>query len=376
MVNESASRIRTEHTAARTALRLLLADDHEMVRMAMRYALAPLSDSIVWHEAADAAQVYSILDVEPELDLAIVDLRMPGATGIEWIRSLRAKYPLLPLLVISATEDSATVKVLIGCGVAGFIPKSDPPAVILQAVRLVLAGGTYAPLRLMSDTALGAISKFDAAGPTVAGLTPRQREVLNQLARGLPNKRIARELGMSESTVKVHLLAIYRVLAVAIERSGRTRKRTRQRGQACVGACIGLLAPTHVAPYHRRIRSPMKRAPCLRCSRHESLAMTLAAFEPRLSGMSAPAHGELHLAMACRLSLSSGCPIRGRASASASGSAAKPPFRLSCAVSPSIGRPIAKDRGASICRSRRHLAATGHLPHLLTLRIAGELSLS
>jgi DNA-binding NarL/FixJ family response regulator len=214
MVNEWASGTQTKHTAAGSALRLLLADDHEMVRMAMRYALAPLSDSIVWHEAGDAAQVYSILDGEPELDLAIVDLRMPGATGIDWIRSLRTKYPLLPLLVISATEDSATVKVLIGCGVAGFIPKSDPPAVILQAVRLVLAGGTYAPLRLMSDTALGAISKFDAAGPTVAGLTPRQREVLGQLARGLPNKRIARELGMSESTVKVHLLAIYRVLAV------------------------------------------------------------------------------------------------------------------------------------------------------------------
>lgn len=195
-------------------LRLLLADDHEMVRLAMRYALASLSDSIVLLEAADASQVHAILDVEPALDLAIVDLRMPGADGIDWIKSLRTRYPSLPLLVISATEDSSLVRALIGCGVAGFIPKSDSPAVILQAVRLVLAGGTYAPLRLLSDPMLASPSDAGRAGPTMAGLTPRQREVLGQLARGLPNKRIARELGLSESTVKVHLLAIYRVLAV------------------------------------------------------------------------------------------------------------------------------------------------------------------
>lgn len=202
-------------SASETAvLRLLLADDHEMVRLAMRYALASLADSIEWREASDAAQVRAILDVEPELDLAIVDLRMPGADGIEWIRSLRTNYPSLPLLVISATEESALVRALIACGVAGFIPKSDSPAVILQAVRLVLAGGTYAPLRLLSEPMSGSTSNLAHAGPTMAGLTPRQREVLGQLARGLPNKRIARELGLSESTVKVHLLAIYRVLAV------------------------------------------------------------------------------------------------------------------------------------------------------------------
>lgn len=214
MVIDTTASTQTSSHAATAALRLLLADDHEMVRMAMRYALASLSDSIVWREASDAAQVYAILDEEPELDLAIVDLRMPGADGIEWIRSLRTKYPSLPLLVISATEDSALVRALIGCGVAGFIPKSDSPAVILQAVRLVLAGGTYAPLRLLSDHASGSTSDPGRAGPTMPGLTPRQREVLGQLARGLPNKRIARELGLSESTVKVHLLAIYRVLAV------------------------------------------------------------------------------------------------------------------------------------------------------------------
>ena len=164
------------------ALKLLLADDHEMVRIAMRYALDGLAESIVWLEAGNATQVHATLARENDIDLAIVDLNMPGANDIEWIRSLRAAHPMLPLLVISGTEDGTLVRSLIACGVAGFIPKSDSSAVILQAVRLVLAGGTYAPLRL--------------------------------LARGLPNKLIARELDLSESTVKVHLLAIYRVLAV------------------------------------------------------------------------------------------------------------------------------------------------------------------
>jgi DNA-binding NarL/FixJ family response regulator len=193
-------------------LKLLLADDHEMVRIAMRYALAGLAESIFWLEAENATQVHATLARENGIDLAIVDLNMPGADGIEWVRSLRATHPMLPLLVISGTEDGALVRSLIACGVAGFIPKSDSSAVILQAVRLVLAGGTYAPLRLLAPTAQP--THADHRTPAVLGLTARQQEVLALLARGLPNKLIARDLDLSESTVKVHLLAIYRVLAV------------------------------------------------------------------------------------------------------------------------------------------------------------------
>ncbi len=197
------------------ALRVLIADDHEMVRVAMRYALAGLADAIEWREAADAPQAQAILAQDPDLDLALVDINMPGADGLEWIRRLRRSHPLLPLLVISASEDPHTVRALIDLGVAGFIPKSDSSAVILQAVRLVLAGGTYAPLRLLSHAAAPAATPpAGHAVPTVAGLTSRQQDVLSLLARGLPNKLIARELGLSESTVKVHLLAIYRVLSV------------------------------------------------------------------------------------------------------------------------------------------------------------------
>lgn len=200
----------------KSALRVLLADDHEMVRIAMRYALAGLADGIEWLEASDAEQAQGILDRDRTLDLALLDINMPGSDGIAWIQAMRRAHPTLPLLVMSAAEDPQTVRALIDLGVAGFIPKSDTSAVILQAVRLVLAGGTYAPLRLLhgSGPAAPAARTNVSTIPTVAGLTGRQQEVLSLLARGLPNKLIARELGLSESTVKVHLLAIYRVLSV------------------------------------------------------------------------------------------------------------------------------------------------------------------
>lgn len=195
-------------------LRLLLADDHEMVRVAMRSALAALADAIEWHEAADAAAVESAIADCPELDLAIIDLHMPGAGSVDWVAGLRERQPTVPLLVLSGDEDPALVRALIDLGVAGFIPKSDSAAVILQAVKLVLSGGTYAPLRLMARASGERANEATAVSVGPMGLTARQVEVLRLLARGLPNKLIARELALSEGTVKVHLLAIFRTLGV------------------------------------------------------------------------------------------------------------------------------------------------------------------
>jgi DNA-binding NarL/FixJ family response regulator len=206
---------RSESGAASPGLRILLADDHEMVRLAMRHALAPLAEHIEWLEADNADDVERRAQDDP--DLALIDLHMPGSDGAPWIGRLRARFPTLPVIVVSAEESPQLVRALIDRGVAGFIPKSDSAAVVLQAVRLVLSGGTYAPLRLLGGTV------GNPAGSEVAlatqdlpahGLTQRQIDVLALLARGLPNKLIARELGLAEGTVKVHLLAIFRALDV------------------------------------------------------------------------------------------------------------------------------------------------------------------
>ena len=191
-------------------LRLLLVDDHEMVRMALKHVLAPLADEVVFDEAATAERALDIAAEQPDLDLILIDLEMPGIGGLEGVRALRIAHPELPLIVCSATEDPARVAQLLALTVAGFIPKSEAMQVIQQAVRLVLAGGTYVPSRLM----LQRPASPPPPSHEVLPLTGRQIDVMRLLSHGKPNKLIARELDISESTVKVHLLAIFRALGV------------------------------------------------------------------------------------------------------------------------------------------------------------------
>lgn len=181
-----------------------LADDHPIMRSALASALATLG-APRFVEASDAAGTLAMLDAHPDLDLLLVDLRMPGANGIDTIRTLRARAPQVPVVVVSAEEDPAHVAALLALGVSGYVPKSEPPAVIVSAVRLVLAGGTYVPPRLLAG---------NGSGEPKPDLTPRQAEVLRLLAQGLPNKSIANALGVSEGTVKVHLIAVFRTLNV------------------------------------------------------------------------------------------------------------------------------------------------------------------
>lgn len=202
---------------------ILVADDHEMVRVAMRVALDGLAPAIDWHDAADAEEVEHALRTQRDLDLALLDLHMPGADGVDWVARLRSAFPATPLVIVSAWEDAPLVSALLQLGVAGYIPKTDPPRVIRQAVELVLAGGSYVAPHLLSGRThhrarmQPPAPRHEADAPTrgaLQKLTPRQADVMRLLARGQPNKLIARQLGMSEATVKVHLLAIYRALGV------------------------------------------------------------------------------------------------------------------------------------------------------------------
>ena len=128
--------------------------------------------------------------------------------GVAGVRRLRALFPTVPLVVVSAEQDPATVRAAFAAGAAAYLPKSEPPDVLKQALRLVLAGGTYTPALALAG--LGDVTA--APHPDLHALTPRQRDVLRGLSRGLPNKLIARELGLSEGTVKIHIAAVLRVL--------------------------------------------------------------------------------------------------------------------------------------------------------------------
>ena len=197
-------------TARSNPLRIAIADDHPLMRAALASALADLATDVQFLEAANHAATLAVIDALPGPDLLLMDLHMPGTDGIEGVRDVRNRAPQVPLAVVSADDDPAAVRSLLALGVSGFIPKTDSPAVIASAVRLILAGGVYVPPRLVTHA--GVVPA--ANGDSVSGLTSRQIDVVRLLARGLSNKAIARELGVSEGTVKVHLLAVFRVLDV------------------------------------------------------------------------------------------------------------------------------------------------------------------
>lgn len=186
-------------------MKALIADDHPMVRDALSRTLRGIEPGIEIAEAADAPGAIAQLQ-QRAVSLLLVDLQMPGMEGVAGVRRLRALFPTVPLVVVSADQEPVTVRAALAAGAVAYLPKSEPPEVLQQALRLVLAGGTYTPA--LARAAAGA-----AAGhPDLQALTPRQRDVLRGLSRGLPNKLIARELNLSEGTVKIHIAAVLRAL--------------------------------------------------------------------------------------------------------------------------------------------------------------------
>lgn len=187
-------------------MRVLIADDHPLVRDALARVMQQLDAGAELLLAQDFDSTQRLAEQTP--DLALVDLNMPGMDGVAGLRRLRLQQPAMPLIVASGQDDPVTIRSVLATGASGFIPKTDSPELLLQAVRLVLAGGTYVPPRTLDDYRDGAPPPEADTG----GLTPRQLDVLQLLLKGQPNKLIARELGLTEGTVKIHIAAILRAL--------------------------------------------------------------------------------------------------------------------------------------------------------------------
>lgn len=185
-------------------MKLLVADDHPLLRDALVRALHTLLPQAQVFEAADRPTTEALLQTHAPT-LALLDLHMPGMQGVAGVAALCLRFPAVRFLVVSGDEDPATVRAVLAAGAVGFVPKSETAAVMLQALRLVLDGGCYVPAR--------ALAGFDPAlRAEPATLTPRQRDVLRCLMQGQPNKQIARELGIGEGTVKLHIAAVLRAL--------------------------------------------------------------------------------------------------------------------------------------------------------------------
>ncbi|MES2958757.1 MAG: response regulator transcription factor [Pseudomonadota bacterium] len=191
-------------------MKVLIADDHPMVRDALARTVRELDAAADVQQAGDFDSLLrlALSASAAPVDLALVDLNMPGMNGVDGLRRLREQLPTLPVVIASGQDDAATVRNVLAAGAVGFIPKTERTEVLLNALRLILAGGVYVPLRSLEEPSAIAAP----AQALASGLTPRQRDVLRALSRGQPNKLIARELGLTEGTVKIHIAAILRAL--------------------------------------------------------------------------------------------------------------------------------------------------------------------
>src|SRR5690242_16792921 len=185
--------------------KVLIADDHPLFRDALREVVSRVFATRGWDltclEAAERDEVIAITQSEDDLDLILLDLFMPGAAGLSELVTLRNTVPAVPIVIVSLLDDAATVRQALACGAAGYLPKTSSRELIAAALQTVLPGGVYIPRELLAELQTGPAAAKDTEADTGA-LTPRQLAVLSLLANGKSNKQIARELAISEMTVK------------------------------------------------------------------------------------------------------------------------------------------------------------------------------
>lgn len=191
-------------------MKVLVVDDHPLILEALASLLPHLEPDAVMRAASDPAEAVAFLDDEPDIALVLLDLALPGTRGLDFLADLQLDYPGVPVVVLSATYDEATVAAALAAGASGFIPKSARPDELLGALRSAFDGAV--PVRVQSRV----LAEGDGVriGARALGLTPRQADVLKLLVQGKPNKIICRDLRLSEGTVKVHVSAILKALHV------------------------------------------------------------------------------------------------------------------------------------------------------------------
>ncbi|HEY6943001.1 response regulator transcription factor [Dokdonella sp.] len=192
---------------------VLIADDHPLFRDALKRAVQTEWPNALLHEADSVPALQALIDAHPDAELLLLDLHMPGASGFSALVHVRSQHPGLPIVVVSAHEESAVIARAVAHGASGYIPKSASIGTIVEAIRGVLAGEVWLPESLVGTGASLEPGEADAAA-RIADLTPQQFRVLAMIAEGLLNKQIAYDLGVSEATVKAHMTAIMRKLGV------------------------------------------------------------------------------------------------------------------------------------------------------------------
>lgn len=209
-------------------MRVLIADDHSIVRSGLSYLVAELADPVTAETATSMQQLDELLARDESVDLVIMDLHMPGFTGLPDLERVVSKVAPAPVVVFSMVDSPDEMRSVLGCGVRAYVPKSTDDSLFVNILRLVMAGGTYVPpvLGMSGDAAVGGRLALVSLTPDrPAGglarrpapfdqLTRRQLEVLDLMALGLSNQDIGDRLGLNLSTVKTHVTGVLKALGV------------------------------------------------------------------------------------------------------------------------------------------------------------------
>lgn len=196
-------------------MKYLIVDDHALVAGALTLLLEDRDPEADVHTAATADAALELVDREGDADLLILDLSLPGVTGTALMEEIVRRQPMLKILVVSGLADQESIMRVLQLGAAGFVPKSLDTELLSSAIDFVLKGGVYIPSKLLTESQKDGFftrtaARLKAPESAPPHLTDRQLDVLAQLAKGAPIKRICRELDLSEGTVKTHVAAIYR----------------------------------------------------------------------------------------------------------------------------------------------------------------------
>ncbi len=190
----------------------MIADDHPLFRGALKQALSGMGGEPEILEAGDFETARAIVAANDDLDLILLDLSMPGVSGLSGLVTLRGLQAGVPVVIVSAHDDPETIRRALSLGASGFISKSSSMEGIREAIASVLAGGIWAPDDI--DLGVEADPEISDLIQRLRTLTPQQSRVLTMLAEGLLNKQIAYELGVSEATIKAHVSAVLQKLGV------------------------------------------------------------------------------------------------------------------------------------------------------------------
>ncbi|GAC34928.1 LuxR C-terminal-related transcriptional regulator [Paraglaciecola polaris] len=193
--------------------KFLIADDHPLFREALVGALSPLFEKIEILQSDSLDSTLTTLQENPDIDLILLDLHMPGCENFYGLIRVTQDYPQIPVAVVSASDSIEVVSYVMSFGAKGFVPKSTPTLLIADALRAIMNGETW-----LTDELRVQIAEIDGdeinLAQKIAELTPKQFQVLKLIHDGLLNKQIAHELNVTEATVKAHISAVFRKLDV------------------------------------------------------------------------------------------------------------------------------------------------------------------